>query len=236
LTGDTENKSVYDYSERAKSCEPDDFWGQVRRTINGKPVPQEQIDLIVDAIDDGLNLQPDDVLLDIGCGNGALTRYFFEKCSASVGVDRSSYLTDIANKNFSVTGKHEFIFSDAVDYVSNAPDPERFTKVLCYGVFSFFSEEEAERLLAIMSERFINIKAFFLGNVRDLERADKFFINNKNSDIDVKDHTSTMGIWRTKEEMNKLVQSTGWDVAFKKMPEAFYAREYYFDAILSLSR
>lgn len=232
---DEVNKSIYDYTVRAESCAPDDFWGQVRRTINGKPVPQEQIDMIVDAIDNSLDFEADDVLLDIGCGNGALTRYFFDKCAASVGVDRSSFLTDVANNNFAITGKHEFVCSDAVGYVDTVSDPERFTKVMCYGVFSFFSEIEAKKLLSIMSKRFPNIKTFFIGNVRDLDCADKFFTKNTNSDIDVKDHTSTMGIWRTREEMTDLVMSTGWEVNFKKMPDSFYASEYYYDVVLNLA-
>jgi len=65
--------SEYDYTERPKQFERNDFWRQVRRTINGKPVDEAQIQLIVQQIVSVLCLVPTDRLLDIGCGNGALS-------------------------------------------------------------------------------------------------------------------------------------------------------------------
>jgi hypothetical protein len=47
----------YIYKELPKLCEPDDFLGQVKRTVNGKPVSQEQIDIIIAAITNGLKLK-----------------------------------------------------------------------------------------------------------------------------------------------------------------------------------
>jgi cyclopropane fatty-acyl-phospholipid synthase-like methyltransferase len=226
------NSSVYDYTVRAASCDKDDFWGQVRRTINGVAVPQEQIDMIVSAIDKNLNFQPDDALLDIGCGNGALTEYFFSKCSEVVGVDRSEYLINVAKKNFESLPKYTFTQDDAVEFVSNTPNPERFTKVLCYGVFSFFSPEDAHQFLQVLAERFINVQIVFMGNIRDLDLAHKFFSENDKRGYDLRDYTSTMGCWRTREEMTELVKSAGWDVKFHKMPKDFYAQEYYYDAVL----
>ena len=92
------NPSEYDYTVRAEKCDRNDLWGQVRRTINGVAVPQEQIDMIVNAVKNSLNFQPDDFLLDIGCGNGALTRYFFSECAGATGIDRSEYLIEIAKE------------------------------------------------------------------------------------------------------------------------------------------
>lgn len=69
------------YKEHPKTCARDDFWSQVKRTVNGKPVSQDQIEMIVDAVISGLSLGMDDRLLDLCCGNGALTRYFFARCS-----------------------------------------------------------------------------------------------------------------------------------------------------------
>lgn len=224
--------SEYDYTVRAESCAKDDFWGQVRRTINGVAVPQEHIDMIVRAIKKNLNFQHDDVLLDIGCGNGVLTRYFFSQCAGAVGVDRSSYLIEVAKKNFESLPDYTFIHADAVEFISNTPEPEQFTKVLCYGVFSFFSPEDARQALQVLSDRFINVQTVFIGNIRDLDLAHKFFVNNKKGDYDLRDHTSTMGCWRTREEMSELVKSAGWDVKFHKMPKEFYAQEYYYDTVL----
>ena len=65
--------SDYDHKEFPKTVDPKDFWGQVKRAINGQAVTQEQIDLIVEAVCNGLLFGKTDNLLDIGCGNG---KYF----------------------------------------------------------------------------------------------------------------------------------------------------------------
>lgn len=66
-----------DFKEHPKTVAQDDFWAQVKRTVNGQPVSQEQIDMIVARVKSGLILQRGDKLLDLACGNGALSRYFF---------------------------------------------------------------------------------------------------------------------------------------------------------------
>ena len=55
----------HDYKDYPKTVPEEDFCGQVRRTVNGKPVPEEQIKMIVDAILAGLALRPEDNCLDI---------------------------------------------------------------------------------------------------------------------------------------------------------------------------
>src|SRR5262245_10350175 len=70
-----DENSGYVFKNHPQTCDPDDYWGQVKRTVGGQPVSQEQIDLIVAAVKRGLQLGPEDTLLDICCGNGALTTY-----------------------------------------------------------------------------------------------------------------------------------------------------------------
>lgn len=67
----------YRHLEFPKTKARDDFWGQISRTVNGEPVSEKDIGEIVTAIRQGLELESSDVVLDIGCGNGALSRYFF---------------------------------------------------------------------------------------------------------------------------------------------------------------
>ena len=55
-------KGDYIHKEYPKTCRPDDFWGQVKRTVHGKPVSQDQIDMIIYAIRNGLSLSHEDIL------------------------------------------------------------------------------------------------------------------------------------------------------------------------------
>jgi len=221
------------HKEFPKTCAPDDFFGQVKRTINGKPVPQEQIDMIIAAIGNNLNLKEDDVLLDICAGNGALVQGFFSGIKAYLGVDFSEYLIGVAKNNFEKLPDFRFIVSDALEYSVNEKQPENFTKALCYGAFQYLPQEAAEGLLKNLYDRFKNLKSFFIGNLPDKDRADKFYY----ADIDYKpllsDHTTALGIWRSKAEMKTLAEKHGWKAEIIDMPASFYVSHYRYDIKLT---
>lgn len=225
-----EDKSVYDYTERAESCEPDDFWGQVRRTINGKPVGEDQILLICDAIDNGLDMQQTDNIVDIGCGNGALTCRFKDKVSHMLGIDRSEYLINVAKENFSFDNI-EYHNGDALDVMKSIPDKTKYNKAMLYGVFSFFNDFDSKLLLEFLMNE-MNIDTVFLGNVRDRELATKFYGRDVSA-IELDDHQSSMGVWRDREYFIEICNENKWSVDFFKMPKEFYANEYYFDVRIS---
>ena len=88
------------YDAHARSVPPDAHWKQVRRTVDGEPVDAAQIGFIVEAIAAGLDLARTDVVLDLACGNGALSSRLFDRCAGLVGVDISPYLIEIAQKDF----------------------------------------------------------------------------------------------------------------------------------------
>ncbi len=229
-------KGDYMHKEYPKTCAPDDFWGQVKRTVKGKPVSQEQIDMIVSTIRSGLSLSHEDVLLDIGCGNGALSRYLLDDCSRFLGVDFSEYLVSVAKANFEDPPSFTFEESDAVSYVDREPEPTRFTKVLCYGCFPYLPLAGAEHVLRQISERFLNVKTLYLGNLPDKERAHLFYPKGTDFSCLLTDNTSPIGIWRSKEEMTELALASKWDVSFHTMPANFYAGHYRYDAIFTVQR
>jgi len=222
----------YLHKEYPKTRARDDFWGQVKRTVHGKPVSQEQIDTIVKAIKDGLLFSPDDMLLDIGCGNGALSQYFFENVSQFHGVDFSGYLIEVAKEYFEKAPGFTFQEIDAASYVDSEANPERFTKCLCYGVFTYFSFENAERVLSGLSKRFVNIQTVYIGNLPDRDRAHLFYPEGKDFFHLLDDRTSPIGIWRSKDDFTQLARKTGWEIDFHMMPKDFYAAHYRYDAIL----
>ena len=229
------------YDTHAKSRPRTDFWGQVRRTVQGRPVPEMQIDLIVAAVIASLGLGPDDMLLDLACGNGALSDRLFERCAGGVGVDASEYLIGVAQEYFAAPSR-QYVMADVADWVDTAADPSRFTKAVCYGSFSYLPDDTAARMLRGLQRRFPRIDRVLLGNLPDPARAGRFYGAGSNAGRrtgrtpnlttpDLRTPESDLGVWRDEAEITALA-GPGWQVATRPMPPAFFAAHYRYDAIL----
>lgn len=220
--------SISDYTQRARQFKRDEFWKQVRRTIDGQEVSDDQIQLIVDQINNGLKVEDNDRLVDIGCGNGALTKLVATKKCLVYGIDPSHYLIEIAK---------EFFQNEKQTYeVGYANDDSTFTelrlsnKCLIYGVSSYL---EDEMVAEILCEFFTSTqKIMFIGAVRDLEHRTNFY-TAKNLKIPPNTSDTTMGIWRQKRFFYELARKNNLDIKILKMPKAFYASEYYYDVVLT---
>ena len=220
------------YKEHPKTCEADDFWGQVKRTVNGKPVSQDQIDMIVTAVVKGLALNDQDTLLDLCCGNGALSTLLFDHCRGGIGIDFSKHLIEIANKNFAKIGSRMFYLDDVVDACSSISEPERFTKAVCYGSFPYLEAGRAELLLSTLNIRYPKLSRVFIGNCPDKKLAADFFGDREYSENLLSDPSSAIGVWRTFDEFIALAATCGWQAEVRKMPSNYYAAHYRYDIIL----
>lgn len=221
-----------DYKEYPKTLAADDFWGQVRRTVYGASVADDQIKMMHDAIRQGLNLRQEDVLLDIGCGNGMLAQFLFDEFCGYRGVDFSEYLISVGQKNFSRQG-FDFVFSDAISYVENEEHPERFTKALCFAVLSYLDDLQVHTLLTTLARRFGRLDKLFLGNMPDPALAANFFKDGADFAKDIQDPASQIGKWRSRAELEQLAIGAGWQItSFPAMPAAYYQSHYRFNALL----
>lgn len=222
----------FDHDEYAKTRAPEDFWGQIRRTVQGVPVSDDQIKMIVDKIRTELDMKSDDSMLDLACGNGALSHLLFDSCAEYLGVDLSEYLISVATTNFETLPNYRFIHQGVAEYIHSESQPERFTKVLCYGSFSYFSANDAVEVLQTLFEKFSNVQNVFIGNLPDKDLATEFYKREPNIK-ELEDSASEIGIWRTRDDFIRLVNDSGWHVKFSKMPAEFYASYYRYDALLS---
>lgn len=220
-----------DYKEYPKTVPPDDLWAQVRRTVYGKPVSDEQITLIVDSMRDGLSLNGSERLLELGCGNGALSQFMFDGCLEYVGVDFSDYLISVAQRKFQRPG-FSFMVGDVCSYLQNELEPARFTKVLCYAVLSYLTDEQAITAMTMLAERFTSVSSVFLGNLPDRDRAHSFFPAGKDFSHELDDPASQIGRWRSPEQLAALAARSGWKVRTSRMPETFYQAHYRYNAVL----
>lgn len=225
--------SKFDHDEHARSREETDFWGQIRRTVNGKPVDESQIAMIVNEIMARLRLGRGDVLLDLACGNGALASRLFPSVSGYVGVDFSPSLINVATKFFQHLPDFRFILSDASEYVGTETSTLAFTKALCYGSYPYFSSAQANNVLEKLENRFVNVERFFIGNLPDRLRAETFYGQGRTDAAELEDHESAIGIWRSPDEFADLARHHGWHATVSRMSEDYYAAYYRYDVLLT---
>jgi hypothetical protein len=225
------------YETHARACDPKDFQKHVMRTTHGTPVGPEQIDLLVEGVSRGLDLAPHDVLLDLCCGNGAITDPLFARCAGGLGVDFTPYLIEVAKVNFEKPPARLYRLSDVLEYVETANDAGRFNKVMCYGAFACLSEPKASATLKVLRRRFPNLKRVFIGNLPDLDKAGIFWRQHFGSEPwpleELKRHDTPFGIWRNEQEVTKLAAQCGWRAELTRMPPAYFCAYYRFDAILT---
>jgi SAM-dependent methyltransferase len=194
---------------------------------------EAQIMLIVDAVVAGLSLTPNDVILDLACGNGALSSYLFDKCAGLVGIDISPYLIEIAQKDFARPPNYGFVAEDAVSYLMNQDENAVFTKGLIYGAFQYFPRDDAVAILKALRERCPRVQKVFIGNIPNRARVDRFFGHPNPAASELNDHEARIGVWYVPEELAELARTAGWLASYSYMPAKFEASNYRFDMTLA---
>ncbi|HTV29776.1 MAG TPA: class I SAM-dependent methyltransferase [Xanthobacteraceae bacterium] len=220
------------YDAYARTVPADAYWNQVRRTVDGRPVSEAQIALIVNAIEAQLSLMASDLVLDLACGNGALSSYLFDKCHGLVGVDISPYLVEVAEKVFARPPKYCFVQDDVVSYLQHQKDTTAFTKALIYSGLQYFPKSDVVLIFKSLFRRFLNIHSVFIGNVPNKRQAHRFFRDRPAAEAEVNDHEARIGLWYLPEELEALANSCGWRASVSYMPAEFYLSSYRFDVTL----
>ncbi|MGE4192817.1 MAG: class I SAM-dependent methyltransferase [Pseudodesulfovibrio sp.] len=188
--------------------------------------------MIVAAILDGLDVREEDFLLDLCCGNGALSTRIFARCRGGQGVDFSEELIRVAREHFEKPSRETYRLADVVEYLGTEAETDRFTKAYCYGSFQYLPQDKAERFLADLNRRFVGVERFYVGNLPDREKIREFYRGRAYCEGIEHVHNSDIGIWRTKDEFAKIAADAGWMVRFRTMPPEFFAAGYRYDALL----
>lgn len=223
--------SLYDYDIRPMKCGRKDYWDQVRRTINGKPIPSDQITLMENLIKKELALNNNDCVLDLCCGNGRLGVAFFDEISSYVGVDQSKCLIDIANSDFAIAPDFIFINDNVVNYLENEEESYAYTKCLIYGSIQYLTSYEVRKTFEILFTRFINIDRVFISPIPDRSKGETFFHNDSSPNLD--DNTAATGRWINRQDFKQTLESIGFLCELKDLPSDHYQYETRFSAVIT---
>ncbi len=221
----------FDYNERIASLSEDDFFAQIKRTVGGQRISEEQFQIILNDIKEALEFNSQDVLLDLCCGNAHLSSHFFELISIYTGVDSSNALIDIAKKYFN-NEKTNYIASDLIEYLKSEKNPAVYTKILICSSIQYFAPEMVKEILSIIKEKFINVERMLITPIPDKDKAELFFGKERLAEQDLDDYTSSLGRFYSPKEIEDLAKIEGFSSAYIALNEKAHNAHYRYAVLL----
>lgn len=214
----------------------DELFRQVERTIKGEPIPESQIELLLDEITRHLGLERTDVLLDLCCGNGLITHRLAPVCRAVIGVDYSEPLIETARERHAPPN---------VMYVHNSVADLRpalfgglLPKKVCMNAsLQYFTRKQLDELLQSLGKLEASGQLLYFTDVPDASRLRAFYNTSERwAEFERRQAAGTeaMGTWWDRDHLCSLMASAGYQAEIiEPQPERF-AAHYRFDVLARL--
>ena len=208
---------------------PMSFKKQVDMTQNQKEVDEEQVQIRIKSIIDHLKLSKEDVILDLCCGNGMLTKEISEKVKYVYAIDFSEGLINIAKK---------YNRKDNIKYISEDISLLNFqdfmvNKIVMYSCAQYFSYEGLSSLFSNLA-KFEKVDCY-VSNIPDKSKLWEYYDNAEKKEFyynSLKEGNPHIGNWYYKYEIVELAKSNSFSIEVIDIDNKLNVSSYRFDALL----
>lgn len=196
------------WNDYAKKAKDKDVQSQVLRTLSKKPIELKRWKFTLSVIKDTLDIKPSDVVLDLCCGNGLITKEISKDCKAVTAVDISKELIEQINIR-----KYKNIITIVKDVRNLDFKKNSFSKIIIYAGLQYLNYKETVTFFESVFKWLKVDGLFFIGDIPDLDRI-WFFFNTKEREKayfeSIKKGTPIVGTWFSKNFLLKLANYCGF--------------------------
>ena len=130
-----------------------DLYFEVGKTVNKEPISEDTLRHSIQLVADGLQLQSNDRLLELCCGNGLMTRYLAALVEQVYAVDFAEHLISHACQFRAAPNVH-YVCADAVDFVNQLLTSKLYvpSKVLLGDALGYFEPSSLGEVLTSIGE------------------------------------------------------------------------------------
>jgi len=214
-----------------------DLLYQAEWTVDKKVIDLEIFRREVIRIKNKLDLSPDDIFLDLCCGNGVLTYELSKYVSVAYGVDFSKPFVENAIRYKSAPNIN-YVLHDIKkieDFLKNLEILPN--KVLMNGSLAYFTDAEVKLLLSTLAKYSPTSLKFFLGTILDKDKIWRFY-NTPSRKWDYLIKYKLLGKdiglsrWWTKKKLEKLCNSFRLKCQFIDQDPSLPTAHYRFDVLI----
>jgi SAM-dependent methyltransferase len=209
---------------------PDDLMGQVGRTVMRRPIAEDQIDLAALTIVNGLELGPEDILIDLCCGNGVVTERLAEHCASAFGVDYSGPLIEVARQRSS--GRVRY-FEAAAEDIAELGLPAVPAKISLNQGAQHMSKASLDAVVQAISLHF-DVDRIMLTDIPDRARVFAFYDMPERRAEYIRRRRAgneAIGTWWDKTELEAIFDAHGYEAISLDLKAERYACRYRFDLL-----
>lgn len=210
-----------------------DLLVQVGKTRFGVPVPQEQVQILSSHILKNIALTTEDRVLDLGCGNGILSKELSVSCRHVTGVDFSGNLLKTATQKSS-SSNIDYVKADLAKLGSVGFENGPYSAAFCSEVIQNLDEEMfLEMLKGLHTHRHGEMRLLISG-IPDLDRIRNFYDTDErwswylSKILEGGDH---IGRWWTKQQVLSIIEKSGFIGRVIAQPNTLYTAHYRFDVL-----
>lgn len=215
-----------------KTVSDDEYQKQVYNTVKGEPCSQEAFQEIVSRISEHLELQKDDILLELCCGNGVVTVELAKKCKEVIAVDFSEPLLAVANR---VHSSENITYQKLNILQLNTLVNTRkkyFNKILLHTGLQYFKTKQLQNILENIIQLSSESRLILFTNIPDKSKKWKFLDTYKRKLFHIYYKISgqdRIGTWWDKQSIEKICQKLNLKCEFLVEGVDKRASHYRFD-------
>jgi len=212
-----------------------DYLRQVGKTVNGKPIPKQQIDLIISRIRKILGLGTEDLLLDICCGNGLFTHSFAEDCRIVYGMDFSIPLLEVAKRDHNPDNVEYYL----MNILEIGKDSQKVfspvNKILMYDALQHFKIKDFNQILLNIKKISKDTYKIFIGGIPDIKRKWRFYDTPRKKYSHIRrllTGKEQIKTWWDREYIDKVCENFNLKCEFFTQDSDLYSSGYRFDVLI----
>lgn len=210
----------------------DEFLKQVSKTVRGEPITVMQFDRIILDVIQKLELNENDDVLDLCCGNGLITSAVAENCNSIVGVDFSEPMIEIARESHSLNNI-KYVNLSVLDITfENLQISRPFTKLYMYEGLQYFHDDQFPELIRTLLALSDEGVVMLFGGVPDKDKIWDFYDTpERQRDYEARkaQGREVIGNWWEKSYILEVCNSYGLHCEFLPQHELSHTAHYRID-------